>query len=172
MAELVRPIQPEACIDIKKVAPDYEAQALEASNRPTSLLAYLLIGIFFGIVLIKSEVASWFRIQEMFRFQSFHMYGVIGSAVVVAAVSVQLIKRLRLKTIHGSLIELQPKVWGKGVRYWLGGILFGLGWGLLGACPGPMFALLGSGVTVMVVGIISAMLGTWAYAALRPRLPH
>jgi len=172
MAELVRDTRPEACIDVEQVAPDYEAQAQEAGNRPGGLLAYLLLGIFFGIVLIKSEVASWFRIQEMFRFQSFHMYGVIGSAVVVAGLSVQLIKRLRLKTIHGEPIEIQPKVWGRGVRYWLGGILFGLGWGLLGACPGPMFALLGSGVTVMVVAIASAMLGTWTYAVLRPRLPH
>ncbi|MDQ7040167.1 MAG: YeeE/YedE thiosulfate transporter family protein [Rhodothermus sp.] len=172
MAEVIRETRPEACIDIEQVAPDYEAQALEAGNRPGSLLAYLLLGIFFGIVLIKSEVASWFRIQEMFRFQSFHMYGVIGSAVVVAGLSIQLIKRFRLKTIHGEPIEIQPKIWGKGTRYWLGGILFGLGWGLLGACPGPMFALLGSGVTVMVVALFSAMLGTWAYAALRPRLPH
>lgn len=109
MAELVRDTRPEACIDIEQVAPDYEAQAQETGNRPGSLLAYLLLGIFFGIVLIKSEVASWFRIQEMFRFQSFHMYGVIGSAVVVAGVSVQLIKRLRLKTIHGEPIEIQPK---------------------------------------------------------------
>ncbi len=172
MAEVARETRPEACIDIEQVAPDYEAQARETGNRPGSLLAYLLLGIFFGIVLIKSEVASWFRIQEMFRFQSFHMYGVIGSAVVVAGLSIQLIKRLRLKTIHGEPIEIQPKIWGKGTRYWLGGILFGLGWGLLGACPGPMFALLGSGVTVMVVALVSAMLGTWAYAALRPRLPH
>ncbi|SHK34124.1 YeeE/YedE family protein [Rhodothermus profundi] len=172
-AELIRERTPEACIDVEQVAPDYEAQALETGNRPGSLLAYLLVGIFFGIVLIKSEVASWFRIQEMFRFQSFHMYGIIGSAVLVAGLSVQLIKRLHLKTIHGEPIEIQPKEWGhKGIRYWLGGTIFGLGWALLGACPGPMFALLGSGLTVMIVGLLSAMLGTWAYAALRPRLPH
>jgi len=172
MAELVRQLHPEACIDIEQVAPDYEAQAQETGNRPGSLIAYSLLGIFFGIVLIKSEVASWFRIQEMFRFQSFHMYGVIGSAVAVAGLSVQLIKKLRLKTLSGEPIEIQPKVWGKGTRYWLGGILFGLGWALLGACPGPMFALVGSGVTVMIVALASAMLGTWAYAALRHRLPH
>lgn len=172
MAEILHKRRPEGCIDLNQVAPDYEAQAVETGNRPQHLLAYLLLGIFFGIVLIKSEVASWFRIQEMFRFQSFHMYGVIGSAVLVAALSVQFIKKRHLKTLSGEPIEIQPKIWGKSTRYWLGGILFGLGWALLGACPGPMFALLGSGITVMVVAIASAMLGTWTYAVLRHRLPH
>ncbi len=133
---------------------------------------YLLIGTLFGIILVKSEVVSWFRIQEMFRFDSFHMYGILGSAVVVAGVSVQLIKRLGIKTFGGDPIILPPKVWGKGVRYWLGGILFGVGWALLGACPGPIFALIGGGVTVMVVALAGTLLGTYAYAYLRPRLPH
>lgn len=138
----------------------------------SGLLVYLLIGIGFGIVLVRSEVVSWFRIQEMFRFQSFHMYGIIGSAIVVAAISIQIIKRAGVKALDGTPIRINPKEWGKGVRYWLGGILFGLGWALLGACPGPIFALIGSGVTVMIVALLSALVGTWVYSALRPRLPH
>ncbi len=140
--------------------------------RGKGLLAYLLIGVFFGIVLTKSEVISWFRIQEMFRFQAFHMYGIIGSAVVVAALSIQLIKRLHVKTFGGEAIAIPPKEMGKGVRYWLGGSIFGLGWALLGACPGPIFALLGNGITVIVVALLSAVAGTWVYGFLRPKLPH
>ena len=136
------------------------------------LLAYLLIGVFFGIVLVKSEVVSWFRIQEMFRFDSFHMYGVIMSAIIVAAVSVQLIKRSGVTTTTGQKITIRPKKWGRGVRYWAGGILFGLGWALLGACPGPIFALIGGGVSVMILALVGALAGTWTYAYLRPRLPH
>lgn len=136
------------------------------------LITYLIIGIGFGMVLVRSEVVSWFRIQEMFRFQSFHMYGIIGAAVVVAAISIQLIKHFGLRTIGGSPVVLESKVWGRGVRYWLGGIIFGLGWALLGACPGPIFALIGSGVTVMFAALLGAVAGTWTYAALRPRLPH
>lgn len=133
---------------------------------------YLLIGLVFGVILIKSEVVSWFRIQEMFRFDSFHMYGIIGSAVVVAAASVQLIKRLGIKTIGGEAIVIPPKAWGRGVRYWAGGTIFGLGWALLGACPGPIFALIGGGVTVLVVAVVGALAGTWAYSYVRPHLPH
>jgi uncharacterized membrane protein YedE/YeeE len=136
------------------------------------LLVYLLLGAFFGIVLVKSEVVSWFRIQEMFRFQSFHMYGVIGSAVAVAALSVWLIKKLRLKTLGGEEIDIPPKQWGTGTRYWAGGTLFGFGWALTGACPGPLFALLGAGVGVILLAIVSAVAGAWVYGALRPRLPH
>ncbi|MEM6784427.1 MAG: DUF6691 family protein [Bacteroidota bacterium] len=162
----------EACLD----AP----QTGNAAPMPTvslgGLLIYLLLGTFFGVVLVKSEVVSWFRIQEMFRFDSVHMYGVIGSALAVAALSLHVIKRLGLKTFDGRPIVVTPKQWGTsripGARYWIGGTLFGLGWGLLGACPGPMFALLGTGLSVIVVGIGSAMAGTWAYAALRDRLPH
>ena len=139
---------------------------------PLGLAVYLIVGTFFGLILVKSEVVSWFRIQEMFRFQSFHMYGIIGSAVVVAGASVQLIKRLGIKTFGGQPITLPPKVWGKGVRYWLGGTIFGLGWALLGACPGPIFALIGSGISVMILALFSALVGTWAYVFLRPRLPH
>lgn len=142
-------------------------------TRPTlGLLVYLLLGIGFGIVLVRAEVVSWFRIQEMFRFQSFHMYGIIGSAVVVAALSIQLIKRAGLTTWDGKPVAIDPKEWGRGTRYWAGGIIFGLGWALLGACPGPIFALLGTGVTVMFVALLSALAGTMAYSALRPYLPH
>jgi hypothetical protein len=154
------------------VVADGEGGQTEVTRLGAGLLIYLFLGIGFGIVLVRSEVVSWFRIQEMFRFQSFHMYGIIGAAVVVAAVSLQLIKRLNVKTIHGEPIAVEPKVWGKGTRYWLGGTIFGLGWGLLGACPGPIFALIGAGATVMVVGLLAALAGTWVYAAMRPMLPH
>lgn len=133
---------------------------------------YLILGIVFGIMLTKSEVISWFRIQEMFRFQSFHMYGIIGSAIVVAALSIQLIKRFDIRSLSGDPISIPPKVMGKGYRYWIGGTIFGLGWGLLGACPGPIFALIGGGVTVLVVGLLGALAGTWVYGYLRPKLPH
>jgi len=135
-------------------------------------LAYPLFGVCFGITLTKSEVLSWFRIQEMFRFQSPRMYEIIASAVAVAALSIALIKRLGVKTASGEPIVIPPKNLGLGVRYAAGGTIFGLGWALLGACPGPMFALLGNGITVMIAGIGSAMAGTWLYARLRSRLPH
>jgi hypothetical protein len=130
--------------------------------------SYVLLGALFGVVLVKSEVASWFRIQEMFRFQSFHMYGIIGSAVAVAAIGVRLVR----KTLGGAEIEIPKKQLGRGHRYWIGGTLFGLGWGLLGACPGPIFALIGTGMGVMVVALLAAVLGTWVYGQLRDRLPH
>jgi uncharacterized protein len=164
------------CLDTEQVTPDGQAKALAEGNRPVALLGYLLLGVYLGVVFVQAEVVSWFRIQEMFRFQSFHMYGIIGTAVAVAALSVQVIKRMGLRTIHGEPIRLAPKEWGggriPGARYWIGGTLFGMGWALLGACPGPIFALLGAGITVLVAGLASAMLGTWAYAALRPSLPH
>lgn len=131
---------------------------------------YLILGVFFGIILTKAEVISWFRIQEMFRFQSFHMYGIIGSAVVVGALLVFIIKRLSLKSIDGDTISLPKKPLDKGVV--IGGTIFGLGWALTGACPGPLFALIGSGATVMVAGLLSAILGTFVYGAFRKKLPH
>ncbi|MGQ0614290.1 MAG: DUF6691 family protein [Planctomycetaceae bacterium] len=146
------------------------ATAGEPARR--GLLVYLILGTAFGVLLVKSEVVSWWRIQEMFRFQSFHMYGIIGSAVVVAAISVALMRRLFPRTLRGEPIRIPRKTMGKGVRYIAGGAIFGLGWGLLGACPGPMFALLGHGMTVMAAAIVSAVAGTWLYGAVRPRLPH
>src|SRR5438132_3629738 len=136
------------------------------------VLAYLLLGIVFGVVLTKSEVVSWFRIQEMFRFQAFHMYGVIASAILVAGVSLALIKRLGLRGSDGQRLGLAPKAVGSGVRYGIGGAIFGIGWALTGACPGPLVALVGSGVPVMIVAVVSALAGTWTYGYLRPRLPH
>jgi uncharacterized membrane protein YedE/YeeE len=144
--------------------------------RPLSgagLLVYLAIGTYFGIVVTKGEVVSWFRIQEMFRFQSFHMYGVIATALAVAMVSLALIKSRRVRTVRGDEIVVPPKELGRrGYRYWIGGTLFGLGWALAGACPGPIFALIGNGVTVYGVVLLSALFGTWLYGALRHRLPH
>jgi len=136
------------------------------------VLAYLLLGIVFGVVLTKSEVVSWFRIQEMFRFQSFHMYGVIGSAWAVAATSVALIRWLKIRALTGEEIAVAPKAFGTGRRYWIGGTVFGLGWALTGACPGPLIALIGSGATVFVVAVLAAVAGTWLYGFLRPHLPH
>lgn len=136
-----------------------------------ALLPYLAAGIAFGFVAIRSEIVSWYRIQEMFRFQSFHMYGVIGSAVVVGAISVWAIKRLRARALDGSEIVLQDKdrTWS---RYVLGGTAFGLGWGLVGACPGPIFALIGAGLPAFLIVLVGAIAGTWTYGALRDRLPH
>ena len=142
------------------------------SLRRPALLVYLLLGIAFGIVLTKSKVLSWFRIQEMFRFQSLRMYEIIGSAVVTATASVALIKRLRLKSAYGEAIAIPPKQLGTGIRYAVGGTIFGLGWALTGACPGPLFALVGAGIPVLAVAILSALLGTWIYGWLIPRLPH
>jgi len=144
----------------------------ETKNTIGRLLPYLLVGIYFGIIFTKSEVISWYRIQEMFRFQAFHMHGIIGSAVVVAAISVQIIKRKGIRSLDGSVISIPPKVLGKGTRYWLGGMIFGLGWALTGACPGPMFALVGAGVPAMLVAILAAVAGTYTYGVLRPKLPH
>jgi uncharacterized protein len=133
-------------------------------------LKYLAAGILFGVILIKTEVVSWFRIQEMFRLQSFHMYGVIGSAIVTGIISIWLIKKINVKTIHGEKIELHNKSFNKGQVY--GGLLFGFGWALTGACPGPIYALIGSGSFVFVVTLISAVAGTWVYGYLRNWLPH
>ena len=144
----------------------------ESKNSFGRLLPYLLVGIYFGIIFTKSEVISWYRIQEMFRFQAFHMYGIIGSAIAVAAISVQIIKRKGIRAMDGSEINIPPKVMGSGTRYWLGGTFFGLGWALTGACPGPMFALVGNGALVMLIAILSAVAGTYTYGVLRPKLPH
>ncbi|MBO9595341.1 MAG: YeeE/YedE family protein [Niabella sp.] len=133
-------------------------------------IRFLIAGIVFGIVFTKAEVISWFRIQEMFRLQSFHMYGVIGSAVVVGMISIWLIKKFHIKTINGSAIEIQPKKFNKGQIF--GGLIFGLGWALTGACPGPLFAQIGTGATVIVITLLSAIAGTWVYGRFREKLPH
>lgn len=129
-----------------------------------------LVGVFFGIVFVKAEVISWFRIQEMFRLDSFHMYGVIGTAVVVGLISLQLIKRFNIKTIQGEPVTIMPKSFSKGNIY--GGLLFGFGWAITGACPGPLFAQIGAGYSVVAVTLLSAIAGTWVYGAIRNRLPH
>lgn len=134
-------------------------------------LRYIFIGIVFGITLTKAEIISWFRIYEMFRFQSFHMYGVIGSAVVLGIIGVQLIKRNKLKSIDGTPIVIEPKEPGL-IKAILGGTLFGFGWALTGACPGPLFILLGNGIGVVGLTILSALLGTYVYGILKPKLPH
>ena len=143
--------------------PDVGWGKAPASPPVTHLGIYLAVGVLFGVVITKSEVISWFRIQEMFRFQSFHMYRIIASGVVVAAISLQLIKRMGFRTIDGQPIVVPPKVMGRGTRYWLGGIIFGLGWALVGSCPGPLFALIGNGIGVMFAVLLSAMLGTRVY---------
>lgn len=133
-------------------------------------LKYLLFGILFGIVLVKAEMISWFRIQEMFRLQSFHMYGIIGSAVATGMLSVFLIRRFNVKTIHGEAVVIPDKKFNKGQIY--GGLLFGLGWAMTGACPGPLFAQAGTGAAAVGVTILAAIAGTWTYGRFREKLPH
>lgn len=133
-------------------------------------LKYGAAGILFGIILVKAEVISWFRIQEMFRLQSFHMYGVIGSAVVTGMISILIIRKFNIKTIYGEPIDIPKKKFNKGQLY--GGLIFGFGWALTGACPGPLYALIGTGATVVIVALLSAIAGTWVYGLLREKLPH
>lgn len=162
----------------QQVNTDYEVRSEHAMcvnhselDKPLAAsLKYGVAGILFGIILVKAEVISWFRIQEMFRLQSFHMYGVIGSAVVVGIISVFLIKKFKLKSMDGETIKLEPKKFNKGQIY--GGLTFGLGWALTGACPGPLFAQIGTGATVIIVTLFSAILGTWVYGRFRDKLPH
>ena len=132
---------------------------------------YLILGIVFGITLTKAEIISWFRIYEMFKFQSFHMYGIIGSAVVLGIIITQIIKRTGMKSISGDPIIIAPKEWSVS-RYLFGGIIFGLGWAMIGACPGPMFILVGNGYLVMIVAIASGLLGTYVYGRVKHKLPH
>lgn len=134
-------------------------------------IMYLVIGVFFGIVMFKSEAASWFRIYEMFRFGSFHMYGIIGSALALGVIGVQIIKRFNLKPVDGSEMSLKPKDKGF-TRYFIGGTIFGLGWALAGACPGPMYVLAGAGFYAILVVIAGALLGTFVYGLFKDKLPH
>ncbi len=150
-----------------------QAETKPAGGGTESLTVYFLTGAALGLIFLKSEVASWFRIQEMFRFQSIHMYGVIGLAVGVGALSVWVMKRTGARTIRGDDIAwpdaeaMRPKK-----HHILGGTIFGFGWGLVGACPGPLFALVGSGIPVVLVALLGALLGAWTYGLMRPSLPH
>lgn len=167
---------PAECVDTEQVPAALRARALAEGNTPAMLAVYGALGAALGLVFTQAQVVSWFRIYEMFRFEAFHMYGLIGSAVATAALALWAIRRFDVTTLHGEPIELSPKRWGDsrvpGARYWMGGLTFGLGWALLGACPGPLVALLGGGVTVMLAALAAALAGTWAYALVRPHLPH
>jgi hypothetical protein len=140
--------------------------------RARELLWCYVLGTVFGVVLVQGEIVSWFRIHEMFRFEAFHMYGVIGSALAMAALSLWLMRQSKMRSFDGQVIAVPPKAIGSGVRYIAGGTIFGLGWGVTGACPGPLVAQIGAGASVMIVAAVSAVAGTWTYGLLRPRLPH
>jgi len=135
------------------------------------LIKYLVVGFVFGIVLTKSEAVSWYRIYEMFQFQSFHMYGIISVAIATGLIGIQIIKRNKIKDIDGAPIVIKDKEKGA-TRYWIGGILFGLGWGLVGSCPGPIFILLGAGVFPVILVLIGALVGTILYGLFKEKLPH
>ncbi len=135
------------------------------------ILKYIVVGFVFGIVLTKSEAVSWYRIYEMFQFQSFHMYGIIMTAIGVGVIGIQVIKRNNLKNIKGQPISIAEKEKGT-FRYWIGGLIFGLGWGLVGACPGPIFILIGAGFMSVGLILIGALLGTFVYGVLKDKLPH
>lgn len=150
---------------------DADEEAGADRHSGPALLWYFVLGCLFGIVLIESEVVSWFRIQEMFRFQSFHMYGIIMSAIATAAIAIVILRRVQAHTLAGEEIAIPPKMLGKGYRYSIGGTMFGVGWALTGACPGPLFALTG-GMSIYAVAAVSALAGTWLYGYLRPHLPH
>ncbi|WP_017257705.1 DUF6691 family protein [Pedobacter arcticus] len=152
---------------------DAEFDSSNDNNQPISFFAnikYLLVGIFFGIVFVKAEIVSWFRIQEMFRLSAFHMYGVIGTAVIVGMISIYLIKKFNVKTLSGEKVVLQPKSFHKGQIY--GGLIFGLGWAITGACPGPLFAQIGGGFLAVIITLLSAIAGTWVYGKFMEKLPH
>lgn len=155
------------------IVEEFSCEAPNSQSKPESIVShfkYMVVGIFFGIVFVKAEIISWFRIQEMFRLQSFHMYGVIGTAVVVGLISVQLIKRLNIKTLSGEEVMIPKKTFNKGQI--IGGLIFGLGWAITGACPGPLFAQIGSGFLAVSVTFLSAIAGTWLYGAIQKKLPH
>jgi uncharacterized membrane protein YedE/YeeE len=165
-------------MQIKDQNTDFETRSLdtvcvnesELEHKWHHNIKYLVVGVLFGILFIKAEVISWYRIQEMFRFQSFHMYGLIGSAVLVGALSIFLIKKFNINTIYGEKIEFHDKIFNKGQIF--GGLIFGLGWAMTGACPGPLFAQIGTGATVMIVTLLSAIAGTWIYGYFREKLVH
>ena len=157
---------------------DFEVRSLDTIcvNKPIRQhpwwynFKYGVIGLIFGIVLVKAELISWFRIQEMFRLQNFHMYGILGTAVVVGIISVQLIRIFKIKSIYGEPITFHPKKFNKGQI--IGGLIFGFGWAMTGACPGPLFAQIAAGFAVVTVVLLCAIAGTWVYGYFRERLPH
>ncbi|MEP6627305.1 MAG: DUF6691 family protein [Ginsengibacter sp.] len=133
-------------------------------------ILFLLIGILFGTTLMKADAVSWFRMQEMFRFQGFQMFGIFMTAIPTAALSLFILKKLKIKTLDGEPIHIKKKEFNWGYIY--GSVLFGIGWGLTGACPGPIYVQIGSGVSIAIVTLLSALAGTWVYSYLKPRLPH
>ena len=135
-----------------------------------SNLKYMVVGILFGIVFVKAEIISWFRIQEMFRLQSFYMYGVIGTAIAAGMMSIFIIKKFNVKTWYGESITFDSKIFDKGQVY--GGLIFGIGWAITGACPGPLYAQIGSGFVVVIITFVCALAGTWVYGYFRDKLPH
>ncbi len=151
--------------------PSRTSPATPAVRSAVGLWVYLVVGVFFGLVLVKSEAASWYRVQEMFRFESFHMFGIIGSAVVTGLISTRLLRALKKVSLTGEPIQISSKAmtWR---RYVFGGLLFGLGWGLAGVCPGPILALVGAGVLPILVVLLFALIGTWLYSTLQTKLPH
>lgn len=163
--EVNQSIQPSHPVECEAPNDQIQRESLIGSN-----LKYLVLGVLFGIVFVKAEVISWYRIQEMFRLHSFHMYGVIGTAVIVGMISVWIIKRFKIKTAQNETVVFHEKKfhWGNVI----GALIFGLGWALTGACPGPLFAQIGSGFIAVVVTLLSAIAGTWAYGLLRDKLPH
>ena len=155
---------------LKNIANTEGVNASQTKEGFVDNLKYALVGAFFGIVFVKAEIVSWFRIQEMFRLQAFHMYGVIGTAVVVAAASIFILKKYNVKTLQGEPIKFAQKEMHKGVV--IGGLMFGFGWALTGACPGPLYAQIGAGFPVIIVSLLSAILGAFAYGYFQKKLPH
>jgi uncharacterized membrane protein YedE/YeeE len=151
---------------------DFEGARKVNANATSGLnyLAYMMCGIVVGIVFVKAEIISWFRMQEMFRFQSFHMYGILGSAVCTGIVSVLIIKKFNIKTLQGETVTTPTIRFHKGQI--IGGFIFGLGWAMTGACPGPLFTQIGTGASVVVITLLSAIAGTWVYGMMRDKLPH
>ncbi|MBX2897275.1 MAG: YeeE/YedE family protein [Cyclobacteriaceae bacterium] len=161
----INPVVIEHPVECEAPYNQVDQESLIGSN-----IKYAVVGMLFGIVFVKAEIVSWYRIQEMFRLHSFHMYGVIGTAVVVGLISVWIIKKFKVKTMQGETVVFHDKQfhWGNII----GGTIFGLGWAITGACPGPLFAQIGSGFLVVIVTLLSAIAGTWFYGLLRDKLPH
>ena len=167
-AKSIKPVYTNTDFEVRSLD---ELQTEQLKNESfLSYLKYLFMGALFGIMLVKSEVISWYRIQEMFRLQSFHMFGVIGSAVATGILSVWLIKKFNIRTISGQVIALPERTFNKGQVY--GSLIFGFGWAITGACPGPLFAQIGAGFSVIIITLLSAIAGTWVYGLLREKLPH